>query len=106
MTAAELLKAIEGVPEKALPTRFRVMLASGGTIYQEAAAIGAMLAWMTRESFIVRLHQTSQDGSHRVVVYGSGATVRHMHIETAFDAPTLIEALAAACRAVAKENAR
>ncbi len=86
MTAAELARVLDGVPHETLTEEKR----------DEYAAIGAMLAWLARPDAYVRVWRSSP-GWWKAEVLSPRAPICCAE-------PTLIEALAAACRAVAVEQ--
>ena len=107
MTPAELSKILEGVPDEALPPQWRHWLREARTPgdfqYDEAAAVGAMLAWLAVGHYSVSIAQNFPTSGTWEVVVDCDEINNRKSVERR---PTLIEALAAACRAVAKENAR
>ena len=108
MTPAELSKILEGVPEGALPSGpFRSLVNINDTIDDDSivlnAAVGAMLAWLAVGHYSVSIAQNFPTSGTWEVVVDCDEINNRKSVERR---PTLIEALAAACRAVAKENAR
>lgn len=92
MTPAELLAAIEGVPDEALPPHFRGIMEPGGEMpdgnWAEHAAVGSMVAWLvTHDRF-------------RATEIFSPTTADPFWEVSEIEGPTLLHALAAACRAV------
>lgn len=115
MTAAELLKALEGVPDEALPEDFRLRLRDCDHMApmddDRHAAVGAMVAWLAKRYYV---RCGGDEGGHLILSsepHGhfagrQGYSDKGNYIgESGFKhkaLPTLLAALASACRAVAQ----